>query len=208
MKENYYFTFGSNHLDANGNSLGNKYVKLVAENEGAARERMVNHRGPAWCTSYPEKTFLPLNEKFPLTEVSLESANILVQVVDPTKPQYQNTLPDGIKNAIRTLKEFCVENQLSIHTVHYECYEFVPEGGGHIATYGKGFETEEKHCAQIAEYLLKQKRLKEIKETLENEKEKLKEQNKYLTDELEAVKEKIQNPPLTLTAKKEEGIPF
>lgn len=50
-KENWYFTFGSNHYDADGRSLGNA-VCVVEGTFGEAREKMVEARGDVWAFQY------------------------------------------------------------------------------------------------------------------------------------------------------------
>lgn len=53
----YFFTFGMNHKDAEGNSLGCNYVEIDAVTEAAARAEMIKHRGPKWAFSYTEEQF-------------------------------------------------------------------------------------------------------------------------------------------------------
>lgn len=67
----YYFTFGANHTDKNGVSLGNRYCVIEAPEEGVARTMMAVARGMKWAFSYPESLFAGQAEKFGLKEVKL-----------------------------------------------------------------------------------------------------------------------------------------
>lgn len=68
----YYFTFGSGHLDSNGNSLGGNFCKVEARNLNEARAVMFLLRGPKWSHNYNEKQIKASAEKFNLEPVSLD----------------------------------------------------------------------------------------------------------------------------------------
>lgn len=51
----YYFTFGSNHTDRYGKSLGRCFATIEADDEESARQEMVRLRDDKWCTSYESK---------------------------------------------------------------------------------------------------------------------------------------------------------
>lgn len=80
---NWYFTFGSNHLDKNGNSLGDKYV-IIRGTWGEAREKMVNIRGAKWAFQYNETDFIPQIKKYGLHRISLETVTILKKGEKPS----------------------------------------------------------------------------------------------------------------------------
>ncbi len=67
----YYFTFGSNHLDKNGNSLGNRFVKINASNQEKARIIMFDARERKWAFQYDEVEFLPQIERYNLKEIGI-----------------------------------------------------------------------------------------------------------------------------------------
>lgn len=73
---NFYFTFGSNHVTSDGASLGQHYVKITAESEGEARDQMAQARGLKWSFSYPEEHFADQPAKYGLREVSLEDVEL------------------------------------------------------------------------------------------------------------------------------------
>lgn len=68
---NWYFTFGSNHRDQYGMSLGDFYVKISANSWNEARDRMFQVRDSLWSSQYDEKVFLPQIEKYGLKEIDL-----------------------------------------------------------------------------------------------------------------------------------------
>lgn len=68
MKD-FYFTFGSNHLDKKGKSLGNSYVIIEAGSELDARLEMYKFRTDKYCTSYSSAEAAGV-ERFNLTEAS------------------------------------------------------------------------------------------------------------------------------------------
>jgi len=65
----YYFTFGSNHEDRNGESLGNAFVPIHADDEESARERMMELRGDKWSMCYASRDSFGI-EKYNLREVT------------------------------------------------------------------------------------------------------------------------------------------
>jgi hypothetical protein len=72
IMKKFYFTFGSNHIDVLGNSLGNFYVIVQAENYADARTKMIMVRGAKWSFVYSEDEFGDQAERFDLSERSLE----------------------------------------------------------------------------------------------------------------------------------------
>ncbi len=72
----FYFTFGQNHCDANGNSLGNSFVVIYAQNELAARDLMFEARGAKWAFSYPEDKFGDQAVRFNLMQLPLSSVEL------------------------------------------------------------------------------------------------------------------------------------
>lgn len=60
----YYFTFGVN------TPRKNKYMKIYAENENAARAEMISKFGNQWAFCYPEYEFLMQIEEYGLTELT------------------------------------------------------------------------------------------------------------------------------------------
>lgn len=71
----YYFTYGSNHLDRQGNSLGDAYTPIEALDVIDARDLMFKARGPKFCTHYdtPEEAGV---EKWELREVPLDQVTL------------------------------------------------------------------------------------------------------------------------------------
>lgn len=62
----WYFTFGV------GNEfLKDKYV-LFQGSFNDARKRMFANFGTAWCMQYSEQEFIPIKEKYGLTELKME----------------------------------------------------------------------------------------------------------------------------------------
>lgn len=68
--EKHTFTFGSDHLDVNGNSLGKAYVVIEGDLE-SSRETMFSLRGRDWAFQYrsPEEAGA---ERWNLREVPIE----------------------------------------------------------------------------------------------------------------------------------------
>lgn len=57
MEEEWYFTFGMNQLDNDGNSLGDYYFTVKAKSHGEARKKMFEIRGINWGFQYSKKEF-------------------------------------------------------------------------------------------------------------------------------------------------------
>lgn len=74
----FFFTFGMNHVNKDGISLGNNYVVIEAPNEGVAREMMHNARGPKWSFSYDEDRFGNQAEQWNLKPLSLSDVRLTV----------------------------------------------------------------------------------------------------------------------------------
>lgn len=72
----YYFTFGSNHCDANGRSLGDSYLKVMATSESEARDMVCKVRGRKWAFSYPEEHWGDQAERYDLKMVGLEGVKL------------------------------------------------------------------------------------------------------------------------------------
>lgn len=73
---NYYFTFGANHLDKYGNSLGDKFVSIPADQPMEAVVIMMQARDMVWATSYTEEQFSGQAEKYGLQSVPLEQVTL------------------------------------------------------------------------------------------------------------------------------------
>lgn len=73
---NFYFTFGANHLNKDGQSLGNTFVTVQAENESEARDKMFAARGGRWAFCYLEEMKAKSIDRFDLTEQTLEQVAI------------------------------------------------------------------------------------------------------------------------------------
>lgn len=69
--KNYYFTFGANHLDREGNSLRDAYCVINAITEDKAREKMFALRGPKWSFEYTWEKFRPQIKKYNLYKINL-----------------------------------------------------------------------------------------------------------------------------------------
>lgn len=74
--EKFFFTFGSNHTDVEGKSLGNYFVMIEAESECEARNEMIKARGPKWAFSYPEHLFIGQEDKYGIKKVPLSAVVI------------------------------------------------------------------------------------------------------------------------------------
>lgn len=66
----YIFTFGTNHVTADGMSLGNFYVEIDGT-YGEARQKLVEARGPKWAFQYNNKDEAGV-DRFNLMKVSLD----------------------------------------------------------------------------------------------------------------------------------------
>lgn len=71
MANEYFFTFGSNHVDNNGMSLGQRFVKISAETETTACETMWRARGEKWAFCYNAESFAGQPEQYGLTEIDI-----------------------------------------------------------------------------------------------------------------------------------------
>ena len=63
--KNYYATFG---VDT---PFCNRYVRIIAENEAFARNKMFDRFGKKWAMFYDEESFLPQIERFGLSELEV-----------------------------------------------------------------------------------------------------------------------------------------
>lgn len=70
----YIFTFGSNHVTADGMSLGGCYVEIEGT-YGEARQKLVEARGPKWAFQYNTKEEAGV-DRFNLMKVSLEMVEL------------------------------------------------------------------------------------------------------------------------------------
>ena len=68
MEEEWYFTFGSNQLDNDGNSLADCYFVIRAKNQSEARKKMFDLRSDKWAFQYSKKEFGNQAEDFNLKE--------------------------------------------------------------------------------------------------------------------------------------------
>lgn len=73
----YYFTYGANHLDSDGRSLGNYYTLIKAFSEEQARMIIMAARGTKWCTSYTTEEAAGI-KRFNLKSRTLEEVTIPV----------------------------------------------------------------------------------------------------------------------------------
>lgn len=77
MANEYFFTFGSNHVDNEGVSLGQRFVKIEAEDESVAREIMWRSRGEKWAFCYNAAEFVGQPEAYGLTEIDIYDAALM-----------------------------------------------------------------------------------------------------------------------------------
>lgn len=70
--EKFYFTYGSNHRDIYGHSLGRRYTVIEAESYWEARNKFVALRGLTWSFQYTEQEFSGQAEEYGLTEIPVE----------------------------------------------------------------------------------------------------------------------------------------
>lgn len=70
--EKWAFTFGSNHVDSTGKSLGSVYV-VIEGNYGEARDKLLEARGDKWAFQYPASEMKYQETLFGISEVSLEA---------------------------------------------------------------------------------------------------------------------------------------
>ena len=71
----YYFTYGSNHMDAKGQTLGKSFTPITAYSPETARTEITRARGDKWAFIYysPEEAGI---DTFHLHFRSLESVTI------------------------------------------------------------------------------------------------------------------------------------
>lgn len=74
MEKEYFFTFGSNHVDGAGRSLGYRFVKVQAESQEEARDIMYRARGDKWAFCYDAEDFKGQPEKYGLFEIDIYDA--------------------------------------------------------------------------------------------------------------------------------------
>lgn len=108
----YYFTYGSNHEDRNGHSLGRAFTPIEAEDEESARNKMFELRGDEWSFCYSSRDQFGI-EKFGLYEVNAEQIDTreqrkeaaIEEVVSEARRNLQARLAslDAIKEVIRKL---------------------------------------------------------------------------------------------------------
>ena len=69
----WYFTFGGNHVTADGASLGNNFVVIEGTLE-SSREKLFEARGAKWSMQYNVNTFVQAdpNGMWAIREVGLE----------------------------------------------------------------------------------------------------------------------------------------
>lgn len=71
----YIFSYGSNHLDANGRSLGQCYTVVEAETAAEARQQIVDARGDKWSMCYTSKKAAGV-DRWNLKEKSIDEVRI------------------------------------------------------------------------------------------------------------------------------------
>lgn len=76
--KNFYFTYGRNHEDKDGISLGNSYTEVKAVDEDKAREKMVEARGLKWAFSYPKDQKHSAVDRWNLTHKTLAEVTLLL----------------------------------------------------------------------------------------------------------------------------------
>lgn len=72
--ECWWFTYGGNHVDKDGNSLGERFTKIEGT-FASTREAMFQARGPKWSMQYGCEAALNIDQ-FNLVEISLEDATL------------------------------------------------------------------------------------------------------------------------------------
>lgn len=70
--QKWAFTFGTDHLDANGHSLGNSYV-VIAGSFNETRQKIHELRGSKWSFQYTLEEIEEQAFRYGLQEVSLNS---------------------------------------------------------------------------------------------------------------------------------------
>lgn len=85
-KQIFCFTFGMNHRDISGRSLGNAYVPVEAVDYGTARDMMTKARGRKWAFMYTEREFGNQADVYGLECVPLSHVTLtLAEVEDSLK---------------------------------------------------------------------------------------------------------------------------
>jgi len=74
MANQYFFTFGANHVCREGKSLGARFVKVTAESMEEAREIMWRARGDKWAFCYTAEDFRPQVGFYQLAEIDIYDA--------------------------------------------------------------------------------------------------------------------------------------
>lgn len=67
----FYFTFGTNHKDNLGNSLGNSYAVIQSDDYHTARAEMFEMRGDKWAFCYTSHSEVGIDA------YNLQRANLL-----------------------------------------------------------------------------------------------------------------------------------
>lgn len=83
MTTKHFFTFGPNHLDARGNSLGRRYVEIEAASQDEARGKMHDARGERWAFVYSSDEFEGgrMAERYGLRAAKIEDVALPLSVV-------------------------------------------------------------------------------------------------------------------------------
>lgn len=81
--EKWAFTFGTDHVDSTGRSLGSVYV-VIEGNYGEARDKLVEARGDKWSFQYPASEMKYQEALFGISEVSLEDVTTAKKEVKET----------------------------------------------------------------------------------------------------------------------------
>lgn len=100
----YYFTYGHNHLDRTGRSLGRFYTPIDAPDCHAARDLMFEVRGPKFCTHYDTAEEAGV-ERFRLHPASLEEVAILPDLVEDAIDRCINSTRDALNAQIVRINE-------------------------------------------------------------------------------------------------------
>lgn len=69
--KNFYFTFGKIHKTSEGESLGDCYCSVYADNRDQAREKMFKARGNEWAAVYESMEDAGV-QRFKLRQTRLE----------------------------------------------------------------------------------------------------------------------------------------
>lgn len=71
MRQAHFFTFGSNHVDDDGRSLGQRFVAIEGD-MGETRTKLAEARGMKWSFQYTAKQFEGQAARFGLHEISID----------------------------------------------------------------------------------------------------------------------------------------